>query len=758
MHGECFRWIIFLNTACVSLYPVAGYYDFDKKSVHLQAMRILVFTTLFPNAASPNHGVFVANRLSAYRNKYDADIKVIAPVPWFPFSHHAFGQYADWARAPKHENVDDIDVYHPRYFVPPKVAMHFSPAALRRCLRKEVKRLNESGWDFDLIDAHYFYPDGVAAADIAREFDKPLIITARGTDVNFLPRYAPARKKIINAANTADAIITVAEALKRELSDIGVQQEKITVLRNGVDLKKFTTGDRDRARRILGLDGLVLASVGHLIERKGHDRVIKALAEIHGATLLIAGEGAERKALEKLAISLGVRDRVHFLGRVPHDELAEIYRAADILVLASSREGWPNVLLEAMACGTPCIANDVWGASEVIRTKQVGRLIRDRRPEEIVATVNDLVRHPSARKDVRTYAESHSWGETADGMEKIFNELAGKSKRRSSVSFVPLSTIEENYRPRLIVTVDTEEQFDWREFDNVDYTVNSPEDVDAFQKLCAGYGVKPLYFLTRPFLKDDRTAGYFKNLVESGKADCGIHLHQWTTPPNNFTGEFFSYQKNLPRDVYEKKLNSLTAAYEQVFKSKAIAHRAGRYGVGPEDYPLLSDAGVQFDFSPSAAFDFSDRGGPDFSAMSNRPFVAESGGGARVFVTPVSGACAIRRTNVFLSQEKTPPGFPVRRKNKFSTLKIPVRLSPEGAIIEDMKSLARKLMTDKTPVFTFTLHSTSLSAGGNAYAPHQAQVEEMLDKTAKFLAWFKEDIGGEVLSFKSLRETFERQA
>ncbi len=718
-------------------------------------MRILLFSTLFPNAAMPSHGVFVANRIEAFRKKYDADIKVVAPVPWFPFRHDIFGAYADWARAPEMEMRGVIEVFHPRYFVPPKTAMNFAPDALTRCLRKSVRKLIEGGWDFDLIDAHYFYPDGVAAARVAREFNKPLVITARGADVNLLPEYQGPRRAIIDAANRADAVIAVASALKDALGDIGAQREKISVLRNGVDLDVFYETERETARRALGLNGLVLASVGHLIGRKGHDLVIRALPELSEATLIIAGDGPEKKALAALANSLGVAERVKFLGRVAHEELADVYSAAEILVLASSREGWPNVLLEAMACGTPCVATDVWGTGEVIRSPDAGRLASERTPEVIADAIKSLLQKPPGRRTVRKYAEAHSWDETVDRMAEIFTELSEKSRVRKNVKSSPLLFSESEYRPKLIVTIDTEEQFDWNKFKKVDYAINDVDGVEQFQFLCSERGIHPLYFLTWPFLNHERTARYFQGLQQDGGADCGLHLHQWVTPPlseeaGDFEGEFNSFQKNLPRAVHSEKLRSLADAYERVFDARALSHRAGRYGIAPENYELLADIGVEFDFSPGAAFDFSSRGGPDFFAMSNKPFSVEYKD-KRVFVTPVCGARAIRRTPVFLSQEMEPAGFTSCRKRQFSNFTIPLRLSLEGAALSDLKALTKRLISDETPVLTYTLHSTSLTPGANDYVREKSDVDRLLENTAGFFDWFRNEAGGEVISLDELK-------
>ncbi len=716
-------------------------------------MRILLFSTLYPNGARPAHGVFVENRLAAYCQKYEADVKVIAPVPWFPFQHGAFGKYADFARAPLRETRNGIEVFHPRYLIAPEVAMHVAPASLTRCLRKAARDLIDSGWDFDFIDAHYFYPDGAAAAQLAREFGKPFVVTARGSDITLLPSFEGPRRIIQGTAQRADAIIAVASSLKQELVRLGAPEQKISVLRNGVDLQKFAPADREQERRILGVEGLVLASVGQLIERKGHGLVIDALEFLPGATLLIAGEGPLEASLKSRAAAAGVSDRVRFLGEVGHHELRSIYSAADMLVLASSREGWANVLLEAMACGTPCIATDVGGSGEVISAPEAGRLVQEQSPEAIAREIRALLAAPPGRKQTRAYAERHSWDETADGMHRIFEELTDITAAAKSLKTTPIKVENDSYRPRLIVTVDTEEAFDWSRFDDAGWRVCDPSGVERFQALCEDGGAKPIYFLTLPMMEDEKTAALFKTLHAHGRASFGLHLHQWVTPPGEYWSEFYSFQKNLPREAQRQKLKTLAQAYENLFGEKARTHRAGRYGISKGCYGLLAEVGIEQDFSPSAGFDFSSRGGPDFSSMSNRPFTAFDEDWL-IKVTPVCGARAIARTRSFLSQENAAPGFPDYVKQKSPEMSRAMRLSPEGTSLVELQALTRRLVKDKTPVFTFTLHSTSLTAGANAYATDGEQVDELLRTSAAYLRWFREATGGDIISLGELTDLY----
>ncbi|MBY0422090.1 MAG: glycosyltransferase, partial [Parvularculaceae bacterium] len=579
-------------------------------------MRILTLTTLYPNAAAPHHGVFVENRLRAFQVKTGAEIRVVAPVPWFPFDTPLAGKYAVYARAPRRETRHGLAIDHPRYLLPPKVGMTYAARSLERAFLRAAEEARFNGFDFDVVDAHYFYPDGVAAAAVAKRFDKPLVVTARGTDVNFLPRYPRQRRMILDAARDADAIIAVADALKSEMVSLGIPAHKIDVLRNGVDLGNFRLLDRAALRRAAGLEGRVIASVGHLIERKGHHLVIDALAALPETTLLIAGDGEERARLAERAARAGVAGRVRFLGRLPHERLTEVYNMADALVLASSREGWPNVLLEAMASGAPVAATDIWGSGEVVRAPEAGRLIPERTAPAIASTVDALLKAPPPREAVRQYAERHSWDETSERLDSLFRAVVRRPAMR------PLR-LAPPPRPKLLVTVDTEEEFDWQAIDNERHVVCDPADIDRFQRLAAAAGARPLYFLTYPVVMDDKACAYFRGLLETGRADLGVHLHQWVTPPlaEGQRADAASWQCNIAPEAQLAKLRTLVEAFEARLKLPARAHRAGRYGVDRAAFAPIAAAGVEFDFSPAVGFDYSAAGGPDFSGMSNAPFV-----------------------------------------------------------------------------------------------------------------------------------------
>ena len=392
-------------------------------------MNLLTFTTLYPDAVRARHGIFVETRLRHLVSTGEAKSVVVAPVPWFPFRHRRFGEYASLARVSHEEVRHGVRIMHPRYFLLPRIGMTSAPFFLALGAYSTIRRLLREGYVFDAIDAHYFYPDGVAAILLGYWFEKPVVITARGTDINLIPRYRLPRAMIQWAAARASRVVTVCEALRSALIELGAAPEKVLTLRNGVDLKRFAPVDRAGSRARLGIKRTTLLSVGHLIERKGHHLVIEALAEMPDIDLIIVGDGEEDTSLRMLADRLGVSERVRFAGAIAQEELKEYYSAADVLVLASSREGWANVLLEAMACGTPVVATRTWGTPEVVTRPEAGILMDDRSPAAIIEGVRKLLDAYPDRHLVRRYAENFGWGPTTQGQLALFRDVVTAKER-----------------------------------------------------------------------------------------------------------------------------------------------------------------------------------------------------------------------------------------------------------------------------------------------------------------------------------------
>ena len=399
----------------------------------MRKLRTLLFSTLYPSSVRPGHGIFVETRLRELLASGEVETRVVAPVPWFFSTNPRFKDYAKMARTPVREMHKGINVLHPRYFLPPKIGMTVAPLNMALGSIFAIRNLQREGFDFDLIDAHYYYPDGVAAAILAKWLGKPYVITARGTDLNVVPQYALPRRMISWAARGARASIGVSAALVAVMRGLDFPAERLLVIRNGVDLNRFWPTDPAQVRNELGISGgPVLLSVGNLVELKGHHIAIQALVKIISdhprAQLLIVGDGPDRRRLVRMAQELGVEANVRFAGTRPNEDLYRWYSAADVLILASSREGWPNVLLEAMACGTPVVATRIGGTPEIVATGVAGRLVDQRYPEQFASSVKELLSVYPPRAQVRAYAEKFSWQASTDAQLNLFLRIAASNR------------------------------------------------------------------------------------------------------------------------------------------------------------------------------------------------------------------------------------------------------------------------------------------------------------------------------------------
>lgn len=398
-----------------------------------QKIKTLLFSTLYPSSVRPGHGAFIETRLRELLNSGQVETRVVAPVPWFPSTHPRFKSYAQMASTPHREIWNGIEVFHPRYPLPPKVGQNIAPFLLAKWALPKIRELIQNGFNFDLIDAHFFYPDGVAAAIIAKKLGKPFVCTARGSDINLYKNDAIPRRLIKWAIQQSAANIGVCQDLINQIEALEGDPKKSHVMRNGVDLLRFKPVDRSEARKYIGLDNknLLLISVGNLVSLKGHDLTIKMLASIPDARLIIVGSGELMEELKQLAQSIGVADRVTFAGQRKSDELKYFFSAADVMVLASSREGWANVLLESMACGTPVVATKVNGTPEVVANEIAGQLAEIRDVEHLKKAFDQLMAKYPSRGAVRRYAEQFSWTETTDAQLGLFSELLKKRAVKS---------------------------------------------------------------------------------------------------------------------------------------------------------------------------------------------------------------------------------------------------------------------------------------------------------------------------------------
>jgi glycosyltransferase involved in cell wall biosynthesis len=385
-------------------------------------MNVLALSYLFPNRAQPAYGIFVLNRLRAVREF--CNIKVIAPVQWYPLiklvRRNLWG-----AAVPHFDELDGLEVYHPRFAVIPRYLKWFDAISYFWATRSIVRKLRRGAFDFDLIDAHWTYPDIVAAYWVARAAGKKFGVTVRGHEALYQEEHTLRRRMVEHYLRKADFVVALSAELRDRVIGLGVAAERVHVVLNGVDLGNFHFLDKAECRARLGLpvDARIVISVGRLTEGKGHQDLIRAVAELAAERpvrlYIIGGVNPEddfRSVLESLIAELGLRE-VYLLDRIAHDQLACWYAAADVFCLASKREGCPNVVLEALACGTPVVATDVGAIAEVVVPGKNGVLVGPGRDGSLADALRTALGHSWDRSSIA--AGMTRWGWTRCG-EQVF--------------------------------------------------------------------------------------------------------------------------------------------------------------------------------------------------------------------------------------------------------------------------------------------------------------------------------------------------
>lgn len=391
-------------------------------------LRVLSVSTLFPCPARANFGIFVGRQMAAIVNR-GVELTMLNPlgIPPWPLSRRE--PYASLLGVGPRSHFGEIEVRHPRFTVFPIVGADSNPVRIARSVLPIARRLHAER-PFDMVDAQFFFPDGPAAAAVASALGLPLSVKARGADIHFWGARPKARAQMLAAAEQAAGLLAVSQALREDMAALGMPADRITVHYTGLDHARFRPMDRATARAALpslpSASTPLIATVGALIPRKGQRFIVEALPALAGVHLAIAGKGEDEGALRTLAQRLGVADRVHFLGQLPHNGLPPLYAGADVMVLPSASEGLANAWVEALACGTPIVIPDIGGAQEVVDRPAAGR-IAGRSADAIVDAVAAILADPPSPADTAASAARFSWERSAEALEAHFRRICAKA-------------------------------------------------------------------------------------------------------------------------------------------------------------------------------------------------------------------------------------------------------------------------------------------------------------------------------------------
>lgn len=377
--------------------------------------RLIVFSSLFPNSVQPHAGLFIRERM--FRVGRHLPLTVVSPRPWFPGQSLIRRLRPGYRPHPARlEKQDGIEVRFPHFLALPGLLRQLDGVMMALACLPTLWRLKRQG--YNLIDAHFTYPDGYAATLLGRWLSLPTSITLRGTEVPH-NRNPALRARVAKALARATRVFSVSDSLRQLAISLGMPAAKGRVIGNGIDLERFQPVPRDAARQRFGLsdDAKVLVSVGALVERKGFHRVIECLPELlkdepNLHYLIVGGANPEGDLLPELRAQVaaaGLEARVHFLGALPPEELKWPLSAADVFVLATRNEGWANVFLEAMACGLPVVATDVGGNREVVCRPELGTIVPFGERAALTTALRDALRRAWPRQAILDYAADNAW-------------------------------------------------------------------------------------------------------------------------------------------------------------------------------------------------------------------------------------------------------------------------------------------------------------------------------------------------------------
>jgi glycosyltransferase involved in cell wall biosynthesis len=355
------------------------------------------------------------------------DLKVVAPLPWSPLVYAP--AWMGGERLPERETIDGIDVYHPRYFMTPKVGRMFYGYFFYLSLLENIREIYKS-FHFDVIYAPWVFPDGVGSQLIARDMGKPIIIGALGTDINSYMNYFLRRKIIARSLAGSEGVIAVSRALKNKMVENGVPDDKISVITNGVDNEVFKPLDKEQCRKTLGItsSGKAILFVGNLVRGKGIEDLVDAFSgmseRIGDSRLMIIGDGPLKNSLKRRIDKAGLKGKVNFTGKQRHDSIPLWMNACDVFCLPSHNEGCPNVVLEAMACGAPIVATNVGGIPELIVPGIDGELVPAREPKALSAAIESVLNRSKEPKDRTTPPRVQNWFENAGQVYEILKSAS----------------------------------------------------------------------------------------------------------------------------------------------------------------------------------------------------------------------------------------------------------------------------------------------------------------------------------------------
>jgi hypothetical protein len=307
--------------------------------------------------------------------------------------------------------------------------------------------------------------------------------------------------------------------------------------------------------------------------------------------------------------------------------------------------------------------------------------------------------------------------------------------------------IDPAEKARLIVVIDTEEEFDWsHSFSRKNTSVRSMRWITRVQNIFDTYGIIPVYVIDYPVASQPDGYRPLQEIYASGRCLIGAHLHPWVNPPfEEQVNHYHSFVGNLPPSLEAMKLHVLSETIGEQFDVCPVIYKAGRYGVGPHTADILEGQGYEVDLSVCPLMDYSSEGGPDFGHLSAWPYWFGEHRSLLELPLTVGYTGLFRRWGCRLHQIAChPPLCQLHAAGILSRLRCVDKawLSPEGYSLVDNMKLLRALYGDGLRIFSFAFHSPSVEPGNTPYVTSQHDLERFLSHCGDFFEYFMGELGG----------------
>ena len=387
-------------------------------------IKILVSSSIFPNNVEITKGIYIYHQVNSLSKT--CEVKVIAPVPYFP-SWIKSSTYSFFSRVKKVEKIGDLEVYHPRVIFPPKFGRifygFFYALSLYLITKRMIKKMKP-----DIMICFWVYPDGFANVLLSKLLNIPIIIGGRGCDINTSGENRIKKMMIGWALKQSDGVLSVSNAMRLEMKKLNVPEGKIKVIPNGLN-NVFKQMNKIDARKTIGLpenlaNNKIILFCGRFSYEKGLEYLISAADILNRRNIkfniLMVGDGSEKQELIRLVDSLNLNNIVIFMGQVPHDQIPVYMNACDIFCLPSIREGWPNVVMEALACGLPVVASKVGGVPEILTDDEFGIMVPPGEPFQLADSLERALNRSWDTSKILDAVKDRTWDNVAS---EIFKEV-----------------------------------------------------------------------------------------------------------------------------------------------------------------------------------------------------------------------------------------------------------------------------------------------------------------------------------------------